>query len=252
MAWSAGQRYLAEFLGAFALLLFGGGAAVFSSGAVFSFTPADVNSRIVLVSAAFGFTVAGLIYALGDVSGGHFNPAVTISMWLSNRMPARDVVPYILAQIVGGALGIAVVLGIAHGASGSIANAQSIALGSQCFASSYAPASCGFDITSVFLLEFALTFAFVLVIQLVTRSENSSKNLAPLAIGFMLLVANLVAIPVDGASINPIRSFSPALISLVWPSARWAIQESWIFWFAPVLGGVLAGLVGMALRPRSS
>jgi aquaporin Z len=247
MAWNSGQRYLAEFLGTFALLLFGGGAAVFSATVA-----TDANARIVLVSAAIGFTVLGAAYAFGEVSGGHFNPAVTISMAVSKRMPARDVLPYILAQVGGGIVGILVVLGIARGGSFySYSAVQTIALGSQCYAASIAPPSiCSYSLGSVFLLELALTFVFVLVIQLVTRPENGARNLAPAAIGLTLLVTNLLAIPVDGASINPARSFSPALVSAIWAPAQWAIQESWLFCVAPILGGLLASLTERALRAR--
>jgi aquaporin Z len=236
MAWSATQRYLAEFLGTFALLLFGGGAAVFSLGEL-------GNARVVLVSAAFGLTVLGAAYAFGDISGGHFNPAVTLSMALSRRMPMKDVLPYLIAQIFGGIVGIGVVFG---------GLAQNAALGSQCFSGSGAPPGCAFGVGSVFLIELALTFVFVLVIQLVTRSENGAKNLAPIAIGLTLVVTNLVAINVDGASINPVRSFSPALLATYWSNATWAIQESWLFWVAPILGGLLASVVESMLRPNGS
>jgi aquaporin Z len=242
MAWSRPQKYLAEFLGTFALLLLGGGAAVFSLG-----DPG--NARVVLVSLAFGGVIAGAVYAFGDVSGGHFNPAVTLSMALSRRMPLGDVVPYLVAQIVGGIVGILVVFGVAHGSAGTFSLAQGAALGSQCYAGNGAPPGCGFSVGSVFLLELALTFVFVLVIQFVTRPENGTKNLAPLAIGITLMVANLVAINVDGASINPVRSFSPALVSLYWSNASWAIQQSWLFWVAPILGGLLASVVEMWFRP---
>jgi aquaporin Z len=245
MAWSSSQKYLAEFLGTFALLLFGGGSAVFSLG-----DPG--NARVVLVSAAFGLTVLGAAYAFGDVSGGHFNPAVTLSMAFSKRMPMKDVLPYLVAQIVGGIVGIGVVFGIVHGSSIPFTLAQGAALGSQCYAGFGAPAGCSYSVGSVFLIELALTFVFVLIIQMVTRPENSAKNLAPIAIGMTLLVTNLVAINVDGASINPVRSFSPALISLYWSNATWAIQESWLFWVAPILGGLLASVVEMWFRPSGS
>lgn len=245
MAWSAAQKYLAEFLGTFALLLLGGGAAVFSLG-----DPG--NARVVLVSAAFGLTVLGGAYAFGDISGGHFNPAVTLSMALSRRMPMRDVLPYLVAQILGGIVGISVVFGIVHGSANGFMEAQGAALGSQCYSGSGAPMGCSYAVGSVFLIELALTFLFVLVIQFVTRPESPAKNLAPIAIGLTLVVVNLVAINVDGASINPVRSFSPALISLYWSNATWAIQESWLFWVAPILGGLLASVVEMWFRPSAS
>jgi aquaporin Z len=248
MAATPAQRYLAEFLGTFALLLAVGGAAVFS------FPPVSPEARVVQVSLAVGLVVAALIYAFGDISGGHFNPAVTASLAASGRMPRRDVVPYIVMQALGGILGMAVVLGIDAGWSQGLTNAQSSALASQCFSGFGAPAGCHYAWYSAFLIEFVLTFAFVLVIQLVTRPNSSARNLAPLAIGVMLLMTNLVAIPVDGASINPARSFGPAVVAAVWPSARWALAEVWLFWVAPILGGLLASGVERALSeaPRST
>ncbi|MCI4349603.1 MAG: aquaporin [Thermoplasmata archaeon] len=239
------QRYLAEFVGTFGLLLFGGGAAVTTLGALV-FEP---YARIGVVSLTFGLVLIGLVYAFGDLSGAHFNPAVTISLALSGRMPRGDVVPYLVSQVLGAIVGIGVVAGIASGSPSLYPLAQAAALGSQCYAGSGAPAGCTFSLGAVFVTEVALAFVFVLTIQLVTRSVSSAKNLAPLAIGFTLLATNLMAIPIDGASLNPVRSFAPALLSLVWPSDHWAIAESWVFWVAPILGGVLASFVERALRP---
>ncbi|MCI4322641.1 MAG: aquaporin [Thermoplasmata archaeon] len=239
-------RYLAEFLGTFALLLFGGGSAVFSLEAV------DPLSRVVLVSLAFGFILLALAYALGDISGGHFNPAVTVAALFARRMPVKDFIPYLIAQVIGGLAGIGVVYGIISGGpTFAVTAAKGAALGSQCFSGYGAPAGCGFAIGSVFLLEAALTFVFILVILRVTSSRsNSSGNLAPAAIGLTLAVTNLVAIPVDGASMNPVRSFSPALLSaMVWPSSdMWALSESWLFWIAPIVGGLLAAMAVRALE----
>ncbi|MGA7923391.1 MAG: aquaporin [Thermoplasmata archaeon] len=247
MAWSAGQRYAAEFLGTFALLAIGGGSAVFSLSATTGFDP---DARVVVVSLAFGLVIVAMAYIFGDISGGHFNPAVTVSMGISGRMPARDVVPYLLAQVAGGIVGISVVWGIAWGSSAQTTIAQASSLGSQCYAGMGAPPGCAYGLGSVFLIELVLTFLFVLVIQIVTRSQSqATRDLAPFVIGFTLLIANLVAIPVDGASINPARSFSPALLSVMWPGSRWAIEESWLFWVAPILGGVLAAIVERLFRP---
>ena len=241
MAWSDGQKYVAEFLGTFALLLFGGGAAVTS------IYHGDVqNARVLVVSFSFGLVLVALAYIFGEVSGGHFNPAVTVSMWFSKRMPARDVLPYVVAQILGGLVGIGVVAGIVHGSSDAWSFAQSQSLGSQCYACGYP----SFSLASVFLLEAALTFGFILVIQLVTRPENGAKNLAPLAIGLTLAVTNLIAIPIDGASLNPVRSFSPALLSWATWGATTPISQAWLFWVAPILGGVLAAVVETMMRPR--
>lgn len=244
-----GQRYLAEFLGTFAVLFFVTGAAVFTS-----LSGGAGPSRIFLISASVGIAVAGGIYALGEISGGHFNPAVTLSMAMSRRMPGRDVVPYILAQVAGAIAGALVILGVAYGNATVWGDANSGVIGSAIASQGYnafgAPYTYG--IGSVFLLELALTFLFVLVIQFVTRPENGAKNLAPLAIGLTLLATNLVGIPVDGASLNPARSLAPALLSVGWSSAQWAIKEVWLFWLAPILGGLLASIVEAVFRPAGS
>ena len=245
MAWTSAQKYLAEFLGTFALLLFGGGAAVTTLGG------GDPLSRVVIVSFAFGLTVLGAAYALGEISGGHFNPAVTLSMALSGRMPLKDVVPYLLAQIFGGLIGILTIVGIVHGNTLAWANGVNASFGSQCYSGNGAP--CGFSMGSVFLIELALTFVFVFVIQLITRPESGAKNLAPVGIGLTLAVTNFIAIPVDGASINPVRSFSPAVATMLTGGSppMWAIDQAWLFWVAPILGGLLAAVVAMMLKPTS-
>jgi aquaporin Z len=156
-------------------------------------------------------------------------------------MPLKDVVPYIVLQILGGFLGIATIAGIMHGSTGGWQTSLSYGFGSQCYSGN--GSGCGFSLGSVFLIELALTFVFVLVIQLVTRPENSARNLAPVAIG--------LALGVDGASMNPVRSFAPALLTaMVGGGPSWPIEQSWLFWVAPILGGLLAGAVEMWLRPK--
>ena len=245
MAYSSGQKYLAEFVGTMGLLLAVGGAAVFSLTEV-----TDPLSRVLLVSMSVGVGLIGLIYAFGDISGGHFNPAVTIGAWVAGRMPARDVVPYILAQVAGGVLGMGIVAGIAYGNSDFFAVAQKAALGSQSYSGGSAPGT--FSLAAVFLIEVAFTFLLVMVILFSTRGEGSAKNLAPIGIGLTLLMANLVAIPIDGASINPARSFAPAVLSSMWSSGNWAIGQDWIFWVAPIVGGLFAAVLDRALRAKSS
>lgn len=241
MAWSSGQKYLAEFVGTMGLLLAVGGAAVFTLAPAF-----DPLARVLVVSLSVGFGLIGLIYAFGDISGGHFNPAVTIAAWVSGRFPARDVVPYILAQLAGGVLGMGIVAGIAYGNSSFFTLAQAAALGSQTYSGGSAPGA--FSLSAVFLIEVAFTFLLVVAILFSTRANSSAKNLAPVGIGLTLLMANLVAIPIDGASINPARSFAPAVLSSMWSSGNWAIGQDWIFWVAPILGGLFGALVDRALR----
>lgn len=250
MAYSSAQKYLAEFVGTFGLLLAVGGAAVFTLTA--SYSPGyDSLARVLIVSISVGVGLIGLIYAFGDISGGHFNPAVTIGAWAAGRFPARDVVPYILAQVAGGVLGMGVIAGIAYGNSTFFPTAQAAALGSQCY--SAGSTSCaGFGLDAVFLIEVAFTFFLVVVILFSTRASGSAKNLAPVGIGLTLLMANLVAIPIDGASINPARSFAPAVLSSMWSSGNWAIGQDWIFWVAPIIGGLFAAAVDRALKSPSS
>jgi len=244
MAYSSGQKYLAEFVGTFGLLLAVGGAAVFSLGQL-------DPTRVVLVSLSVGLGLIGLIYTFGDISGGHFNPAVTIAAWVAGRMPAKDVVPYILSQVAGGVLGMGVIAGIAYGNSSFFSVAQAHALGSQCY--SAGSTTCGgFDLGAVFLIEVAFTFFLVMVILFSTRADGSAKNLAPIGIGFTLLMANLVAIPVDGASINPARSFAPAVLSSLWSNGNWAIGQDWLFWVAPIIGGLFAAVLDRSLRAKAA
>lgn len=239
------RKYLGEFLGTFGLLLFGGGAAVFSLGGGVM----EPLARTVLVSLTFGLGLTALIYAFGEISGGHYNPAVTISLALSGRFPARDVIPYILVQILGGIVGMLVVLGIVLGGPPAVqVFAQSSALGSQSYSAVGTGAPGSFSLGAVFLIEAALTFVFLMVIQLSTRAESTAKFWAPAAIGFALLATNLVAIPVDGASMNPVRSFAPAVVSLYWSTDHWALVQSWLFWVAPIVGGALASGVERMLR----
>ncbi len=241
MAWTTGQRYLAEFLGTFGLLLCVGGAAVFTLANL------EPLTRVVLIAFSLGLGVTGLIYALGDISGAHFNPAVTIGAWAAGRFRARDVVTYILCQVAGGVVAMGVVAAIAYGNSTFFPTAQAGALASQCY-SAGSVACAGYGWGAVFVLETALTFFLVFVILFVTRGESSSKNLAPLGIGLTLAMTNLVAIPIDGASVNPARSFAPAILSSFWSSGNWAIQQDWIFWVAPIVGGLIAAAVDRALR----
>jgi len=244
MAYSSGQKYLAEFVGTFGLLLAVGGAAVFTLGEL------DLT-RVVLVSLSVGVGLIGLIYAFGDISGGHFNPAVTIGAWVAGRFPARDVVPYILSQLAGGVVGMGVIAGIAYGNTSLFPLAQQHALGSQCYSAGSTVCG-GYNLSAVFLIEVVFTFLLVTAILFSTRASGSAKNLAPIGIGLTLLMANLVAIPVDGASINPARSFAPAVLSSMWSSGNWAIGQDWVFWVAPILGGLFAAVLDRALRSSTA
>jgi aquaporin Z len=238
------QRLVAEFLGTFGLLIAITGAALLS----FNLPGSAWILRILLIGIAAGVGLAGLIYALGDLSGGHFNPAVTMAAWGSGRFPARDVIPYILAQVAGAIVAVATIAGVAYGSSNLWGLARQAALASEGYSGNGSPYTVA--LASVFLLEVVLTFLFALVILFSTRSDSSAKNLAPLSIGLTLLMIHFVSVPIDGTSVNPARSFAPALLSLFWGSDRWAIQQDWLFWVAPILGGLLAAVADRFLRTR--
>jgi aquaporin Z len=247
MAASAYQRYFVEFLGTFGLLLFGVGTAEMTLNAAFA-----TEGRFLAISFAFGIVVMVGAFAFGEISGAHFNPAVTISMAVSRKMSKGDIVPYLVAQLLGALLGVEVILAIAQATSGNLlSSVQGNALTSQGFAGNGAPVAFATSLGGVFLLEMVLTFFFVLIIHRVTRDGNPAKMLAPVAIGFGLFITQLVAIPIDNASINPYRSLAPALISQVWPTSHWAIVEVWVFIVAPIVGGLIAAAVDMILSPPS-
>lgn len=243
MAAAAYQRYFAEFLGTFGLLLFGVGTAEMTLN-----FPFVSDARYLAISFAFGIAVLAGAFAFGELSGAHFNPAVTLSMAVSGKMPKGDIIPYLIAQLLGALLAVEVVLAIAQGTSGGLlSQVQANALTSQGYMGNMAPFHTSWG--AVFLLEMVLTFFFVLVIHRVTRDGSPAKAFAPVAIGFALFLTQLVAVPIDNASINPYRSLAPALIAQVWPSAHWAIVEVWLFIVAPIVGGLIAAGVDMILSP---
>ena len=248
MSTTPAARYLAEALGTFGLLLSVTGGALLS----LALPVVDPLTRVLLISFAIAGGLVGVIYAFGDLSGAHFNPAVTVAFWASGRLPARDVVPYVVAQLLGALAGVAVIAGDAAGSSSlwSTVSGGGVALASQGYAGNGSPYSVALG--SVFLLEVVMTYVLVHVILFATRGDNTSKNLAPVGIGLTLLMINLVAIPIDGASVNPVRSFAPALLSVGFSADRWAITQSWLFWVAPIVGGLLAALAERALRPARS
>jgi aquaporin Z len=246
MAWSSGQKYLAEFLGTFGLLVSVTGAALLT---LRSPPSTDFYGRVLLISLSVGLGLLGMIYAFGDVSGGHFNPAVTVGMWIAGRIRAVDAAGYVLAQAAGGVVGVAAVAGVAYGWASLWGAVIPTALASQGYSGNGSPY--GAALLSVFLLEVVLTFLLVVVVLTSTRSDSSAKNLAPLGIALTLVMTNLVGIPIDGASINPARSFAPAVLSAWFPGDRWAIQQDWLFWVAPVVGGAIAALVERAMRPKA-
>ena len=219
------RQYGAEFLGTFWLVLGGCGSAVLA--AAFP----NVGIGLLGVSLAFGLTVLTMAYAIGPISGCHLNPAVSIGLWAGGRFPANKVLPYIVAQVVGAIAAGGVLYVIASAAPGfDVSNG---------FASNgygaHSPG--GYSMFAALVAEIVLTFMFLMII-LGSTDRRAPQGFAPLAIGLGLTLIHLIGIPVTNLSVNPARSTGPALFV-----GGWALAQLWLFWVAPILGAVLAGLV---------
>lgn len=218
------QRLVAELLGTFWLVLGGCGSAVLAA----KFP--DVGIGLVGVSLAFGLTVLTMAYAVGFISGGHFNPAVTFGLWVGGRIPAGDVLPYVIAQVVGGVAAASILYVIASG-NGTDAVASGLA------ANGFGDHSPGqYQLQAALLSEIVMTFFFLLVI-LGSTDSRAPAGFAPIAIGLALTLIHLISIPVTNTSVNPARSTGPAVIV-----GGWALGQLWLFWIAPLAGAGLAGL----------
>jgi aquaporin Z len=224
------KRSVAELLGTFWLVFGGCGSAVLAA------TFPHVGIGLVGVSLAFGLTVVTMAYAVGHISGGHFNPAVTLGLLAGGRVKANDVIPYVVAQVAGAVLA-AWVLSII--ASGNGTDAIAGGLASNGFGE-HSPGQYSQGIA--FLTEVLMTFFFLLVI-LGATDDRAPAALAPLAIGLALTLIHLVSIPVTNTSVNPARSTGPALMV-----GDWAVAQLWLFWVAPIAGAVLAGGLWRWLR----
>jgi aquaporin Z len=222
------KKALAELIGTFWLVFGGCGAAVLSA----AFPGLGIG--FMGVALAFGLSVLTMCYAIGHISGCHLNPAVSIGLAVGRRFPSRDLPAYIGAQLVGAVLGAFVLYLIAGGRPGFELNG---------FASNgYGIHSPGeYTLGACMLVEIVLTFMFLMII-LGATDARAPQGFAPIAIGLGLTLANLVAIPVTNASVNPARSSGPALIV-----GGWAIEQLWLFWLAPIAGAILAGLVYPAM-----
>jgi aquaporin Z len=226
---SIGTRSAAEFFGTFWLVLGGCGSAVIS--AAFP----EVGIGLLGVSLAFGLTVVTMAYAVGHISGAHFNPAITIGLLASRRFAASDVLPYVAAQVTGGIAAAMILYLIASGTAGFDMSAGFAANGY----GEHSPG--GYSLTAAFVCEFVLTFMFLMVI-LGSTDRGAPAGFAPLAIGLALTLIHLISIPVTNTSVNPARSTSQALFV-----GGWALGQLWLFWLAPVLGGAVAGAVHRSL-----
>lgn len=217
------KKNIAEFLGTFWLVFGGCGSALLAAGFP------EFGIGFVGVSLAFGLTVLTIAYSLGHISGAHLNPAVTVGLWVGGRIPAKTVLPYIVSQVLGGITAAAVLFVIVKGNGSAIGDFA---------ANGYGDHSPGkYDMTSALVMEFVMTFMFLIVILGSTYSK-SPAGFAGLAIGLALTLIHLVSIPVTNTSVNPARSISQAIFV-----GGWAVEQLWLFILIPIVAAALAGVV---------
>lgn len=226
---SIGRKVIAEAVGTCWLVLGGVGSAVIAGDKIGN----------VGIAFAFGLTVLTMAYTFGHISGAHLNPAVTVGLASAGRFPRAEVLPYIVAQLVGGFIGAGLLLIIARGMPGGYDPAVS-GLGANGYGA-HSPA--GYSASAAFFVEVVLTFFFVVVI-LGATSKRAMNTFGGIAIGLCLTLIHLVDLPITNASVNPARSTGPALFV-----GGWALRQLWMFWVAPLLGAALAGLAARALEP---
>jgi len=221
---SLAKRSVAEFMGTFWLVFGGCGSAVLA--AAFP----NVGIGLLGVSLAFGLTVQTMAYAIGHISGCHLNPAVSLGLWAGKRFPGSELVPYIAAQVVGGIAAGAVLYVIASGKAGFSLDGGFASNGY----GAHSPG--GYSLLAAFVAELVLTFMFLMVI-LGATDKRAPQGFAPIAIGLMLTLIHLISIPVTNTSVNPARSTGPAVFV-----GGWALSQLWLFWVAPIVGALLAGI----------
>jgi len=228
------NRLAAEFVGTFWLVLGGCGSAVLAAGFP------QLGIGFVGVSLAFGLTVLTMAYAIGHVSGCHLNPAVSLGLVVGGRFSAKDLIPYVVAQVAGAIVAAAVLYLIASGKSG-------FSLSGGFASNGYGEHSPGgYSLTAALVCEFVMTFAFLVVI-LGATDERAPSGFAPIAIGLCLTLIHLISIPVTNTSVNPARSTGPAIFV-----GGWAIAQLWLFWIAPLAGAACAGLAYRAISGERS
>jgi len=218
------RRVVAEFFGTLWLVLGGCGAAVLAAGFP------NLGIGFLGVAFAFGLTVLTMAYAVGHISGGHFNPAVTVGLWSAGRCPSRYVIPYVIAQVIGAIVAAFILWLIASGKTGWVMGSFA--------ANGYGDLSPGkYSLGSCFITEIVMTFFFLFVI-IGTTSRGAAAGFAGIPIGLALTLIHLVSIPVTNTSVNPARSTGPALFA-----GGDHIGQLWLFWVAPIIGAVIAGLL---------
>jgi aquaporin Z len=227
---SIAKRAGAEFIGTFWLVFGGCGSAVLAA-AFPSGSPAHLGIGFLGVALAFGLTVLTMAYAIGHISGCHLNPAVSVGLVIGKRFPAKELPAYVVAQVVGGIAGAAVLFVIASGKAG-------FDLSSGFASNGYAEHSPGgYSMMACLVAEVVLTFMFLMII-LGATDRRAPQGFAPIPIGLGLTLIHLIGIPVTNLSVNPARSTGPAIFV-----GGWAVEQLWLFWLAPIAGAALAGIV---------
>ena len=221
------KRYVSELIGTMVLVLFGCGSAAIA-GTVLG------NLGIAM---AFGLSIVAMAYVIGDISGCHINPAVSIGLWVDGRMEAKDLILYIIFQCIGAIIGAAILAALINCAPG-LGGYMATGLGQNGFG---AASSIGINMMGALLTEIILTFVFVFTVLGVTRSEKTS-TVAGIVIGLTLAFVHILGIPITGTSVNPARSLGPALFM-----GGVALQQVWVFIVAPIIGAVIAGLAHKGL-----
>lgn len=223
------RKLLAEFFGTYWLVFGGCGSAIFAAGIP------DLGIGFAGVSLAFGLTVLTMAYAVGHISGGHFNPAVSFGLWAGGRFSAKELVPYIIAQCVGAIAAAGTLFAIASGKAGFAIDATKAGAFASNGFGAFSPD--GYTMQSAFIAEFILTMFFLLVILGATDKFANGK-FAGVAIGLALTLIHLISIPITNTSVNPARSLSQAVFVGGEP-----LSQVWLFWLAPILGAIVAGLI---------
>jgi aquaporin Z len=236
------KRCIAEFIGTFWLVFGGCGSAVMAAGFPYNAAPDGPSNFFGIgflgVSLAFGLTVLTMAYTVGHISGGHFNPAVSFGLWAGKKFPASELLPYIIAQVLGATLAGGLIYTIASGRAGGFVLSGSNPLATNGFGE-HSPG--GYSLLACFLTEVVLTFIFLMVI-LGSTDSRAPAGFAPVAIGLCLTLIHLISIPITNTSVNPARSLGVALFA-----GAGLFSQVWLFWLAPILGAILAGLLHSAL-----
>ena len=217
------RKYIAELIGTMVLVLFGCGSAAI----------AGTMLGTLGIALAFGLSIVAMAYVIGDISGCHINPAVSIGMWIDGRMDSKDLVMYIIFQCIGAIIGIALLAAIINSAP-MLGGYAATGLGQNGFGSA---SSVGLDVVGAIIVEIILTFVFVFTVLGVTKKAENGA-VAGIVIGLTLAFVHIMGIPLTGTSVNPARSLAPALFL-----GGQALQQVWVFILAPIVGAVIAGLL---------